>query len=288
MRSIAALAFVIICLLTACAPTPSEIPTGEAVETPTPTHVLPSATPTSTPLQPLNAGSSLEEIRQRMLHSSETWNTLWIQFQVLEFPLEGSDTMRRADRLQVWLQQPAEALLLLGCLGDCNPSYFLVSDGAQTLGVDLPGEEQRGEVPSSEDGSALALLLPHPVNEMIFPGVLFQRQGTYTVTGEESLGVIGEDSVVQRPVILVEFSPLPDAGITERFTIDALTGIVLSRAVIATKNGEISMDCEYTISRLMVDPQFAPGLFTLEVPAALFFQAGPGWTSTHGIETPVR
>ena len=76
-------------------------------------------------LQPLNAKSSLAEIRQRMLHSSEFWQTLWIQFQVLEFPPEGSNTMSCADRLQVWLQQPAEALLLLGCLGDCNPDYFL-------------------------------------------------------------------------------------------------------------------------------------------------------------------
>ena len=289
MRSIAALACVLLCLITACVDAPTPAATGEPVSTPTPTHVLPSATPTSTPLQPLNAKSSLEEIRQRMLHSSEFWQTLWIQFQVLEFPPEGSNTMSRADRLQVWLQQPAEALLLLGCLGDCNPDYFLVSDGTQTLGVDLPtGEEQLGDVPSIEDGSALALLLPYPVNEMIFPAVLFQRQGTYVVTGEDTHGVIGEETVEQRPVILVEFTPLSDASITESFSIDALTGLVLSREVITKKNGEISMWCEYSISALQFDPQFAADLFTLEIPGAIFFQGGPEWTSTHGIETPVR
>ena len=113
-------------------------------------------------------------------------------------------------------------------------------------------------MPASEDGSALALLLPHPVNEMIFPAVLFQRQGTYVVTGEDTHGVIGEETVEQRPVILVEFTPLSDASITESFSIDALTGLVLSREAITKKNGEISMWCEYTISALQLDPQFAP------------------------------
>lgn len=283
------LSCLITCLVSACAGVPIAISTSEAVETPTPTHILPSATPTSTPLQLLNKNSTLEEIRQRMLHSSEFWQTLWIQFAVLEFPPEGSNTMSRADRLQVWLQQPAEALLLQGCLGDCDPSYFLVSDGTQILGVDLPtGEEQLGDVPASDNGLALAQLLPYPVNEMIFPAMLFQRQGTYVVTGEDTYGVIGEEKVEQRPIILVEFTPLSDASITESFSIDALTGMVLSREVITTKNGEISMDCEYTISALLLDPHFTADLFTLEVPAALFFQGGPEWTSTHGIETPVR
>lgn len=289
MRSIALLACVFLCLLGACAGVPPAASTEAAVSTSTPTHVLPFPTPTSTPLQLLNKKSSLEEIRQRMLHSAETWNTLWIQFEVLEFPLEGSITMRRADRLQVWLRQPAEALLLLGCLGDCNPVYFLVSDGTHTLGVDLPtGEKQLGDVSSSEETSALELMLPHPVNEMVFPALQFQRQGTYTVIGEDTYAVIGEETVEHLPIILIEFTPLSDRSITESFSIDALTGIVLRREVITTKNGEISMDCEYSVSRLLLDPQFAPDLFKLELPAAVFFQEGPEWTVTHGIETPVR
>lgn len=289
MRSIAVFTCVIICLLSACAPAPSVTPTGAPISTSTPTHVLPTASPSSTPLQPLNMKSSLVEIRQRMLISSEYWHSLWIQFEVVEFPLEGSNSMRRADRLQAWLRQPGEALLLLGCMGDCTPTYFLVSDGMRTLEADLgTGVTQQGEVPPSDDESALEQLLPYPVNEMVFPSELILRQGNYTVIGEETYAVIGEEAIEHHPVILVEFTPLPAASTVERLSIDALTGLVLRWEINTTRNGVQKPDCEYTVSRILLEPQFDPGLFTLEIPAALFFQEGAQWTVTHGLETPVR
>jgi hypothetical protein len=253
---------------------------------PTTTPLPPTSTPTipapTATLAPLDMDSDIEAILERMIHSHETWQSLWIQFQAVKFPPQGSDDNIGLARLQVWMRQPAEVLLLCGSLGDVHPDYIFISDGSRFLEAELrTGFENQGEIaldplgiffPQVENQEKIFYCPPegivlNMVKEMIFPAVIAQREGTYEM--------VGEDSVARRNALVVEFRAQPDDLIFDRYWIDVMTGMVLEHHVIDMTSGSVWVISELSVFPIVYDPVYAPDLFKLEMPEVVNFQEAP-------------
>lgn len=252
-------------------------------------------TSTATPLVPLDLSSDIETIRQRMLHSHETWSSIWVQLHLIDFPEEGSDQLINPQRLQVWIRQPAEIMLLRGSWGDADPDYVFISDGVRYLESDLAtGAAEVGDVPPSifnpffppEEiadtilGHPLTAMLPYPAGEIIFPVGLAQRQGIYKLVGEEiesDRSILIVEFTPQQAALIVEFTPPPTAQIIERYYIDSLTGLILRHKVIDKTGGSEHLKSEIWVSPLVYDPVYDPDFFRLEIPEHPQFQEAPDY-----------
>ena len=269
---------------------PTQAPTLTATAEPSPTRTPqpPTSTPTLVPptptLAPLSMASGIDAIRQRMLHSRETWQSLWIQFSAVQFPPAGSDQFIRLARLQIWIRQPAEVLLLcVSTWGDADPDYIFVSDGTGFLEAELrTGYRQEGEIKLSNLGLFLPVV---PLTEMIFecppagvvgslvhaliyPAGLARQEGIYTLVGEET--------VARRAAVVVEFTTGPDDLIVDRYSLDALTGLVLQHQVLDRTGPTEWVVSEISVFPIVYDPEYPAGLFKLEIPQEVRFQEAPG------------
>jgi len=259
------------------APSPSVAP--PLYETPTTAPVLPTEVPGSTPdSEPLSILSDVETIRQRMLHSNATWNSLWCDATLTWFPREGSNYLAQTERVQIWIQQPAQALVLRGPV-DGDPNRVWVSDGTRTLEADLEaGSTSEGEVPESvhqlfipPDALSdtiylfpLAGMLGTPLSDAIFPTGLAQRVGIYQV--------VEVDAVADRPALVVDWTA-PTGLVADRFRIDIQTGVILRWLVLGKTGGGDQVENEYLITQIAYDVDFPPETFSLQIPDPLQFAA---------------
>ncbi len=239
------------------------------------------ATQPASTLLPLDLQSDLEAIRLRMLHSHESWHSIWVEVEVTEVPPEGSDMLVRLRRVQIAVRQPAQVLVLRGPQ-DGEPDYLYVSDGARFLEADLAaGTTQEGEIapfvlqPFVPPEGISDTINPHPLEgmigypagEMVFPAGLAQRQGTYEL--------IGQDSVAGRAALIVDWTPQPTGLVADRFRIDALTGLLLRHQVLGKTGGGERVESDHVVTRIVFDPDFPADLFTVALPEALHFMEPP-------------
>jgi hypothetical protein len=297
MKKVALRTAALMILLAACGAPPSATPTREVATQapvvsaqpdipPSSTPEQPAASPTATTpaatLAPLDLTTDLETIRLRMLHSHENWRSIWVQLHLVEYPPEGSDQLIRLQRVQVWIRQPAEVWLLSGSWGDVPPDIFFVSDGVRFLEADLrAGTTEEGDVAPSilepffpPEGITdtitlhpLEGMIGFPAGQMLFPAGLAQRQGTYEL--------IGEDTVAGRAALIVDFTPQPTGLISDRFRIDALTGLILRHQVLGKTGGGERVESEISVGPIVYDPEIPDGLFTPAVPESPWWQEAP-------------
>jgi hypothetical protein len=292
--------FLLLALLTSCTPMatpppsaaptatpvpasePSAVPTSAAMpayETATAPPELPTEAPSPTAaLEPLSILSDVETIRQRMLHSNATWHTLWCDATLTWFPPEGSDYLAQTERVQIWVQQPAQALVLRGPV-DGNPNHLWVSDGTRILEADLEtGSISENEMPeyvrqpfippdtlSDTIGPfPLGGMLGTPLSDALFPTGLAQRTGVYEV--------IGMDAVAGRPALIVDWTA-PTGLVADRFRIDVQTGVLLRWLVLGKTGGGEHVENEYLITQIVYNVDFPSDTFSLRVPEPLQFAA---------------
>jgi hypothetical protein len=166
-------------------------------------------------------------------------------------------------------------------MGDGSPDYFLVSKGARVLQADLLSRAFTGpsilerllppeEIPATISGYPIEGMIGYPAGEMIFPDGLAQRQGTCEL--------VGEDRVTGRAALIIGSTPQPTGPIVDRFHIDVLDGVLLRHQVLDTTGGSKRVESDVAVTRVVYDPEFAPGLFRLEIPEGLCFQKGPEWS----------
>ncbi|HET7010989.1 MAG TPA: hypothetical protein VFI11_09460, partial [Anaerolineales bacterium] len=261
----------------ACGLTPPAPPTPEFAAQPSAiTAVAPR--PSATALAPLNLASDGETIRLRMLHSHENWRSIWAQLHAVVPLPEGTDDFIRLARLQVWIRQPNEVLLLRGSFGDADPDYFFVSNGFRFLEANLvTGETQEAEVlpgilpPFSDSEETTDPISIFAIGRLIFPAGLSQRRGTYEV--------IGEATVAGRGAVIVDFTPQATGLIVDRFHIDALTGVLLRHQVLDLSGGDERVVSDVSLAPIIYDAEFDPGLFRLAIPDNVHFQEGPEWNA---------
>jgi hypothetical protein len=229
-------------------------------------------------LEPLSILSDVETVRQRMLHSNATWSSLWCDATLTWFPREGSNYLAQTERVQIWIQQPAQALVLQGPV-DGEPNRVWVSDGTRTLEADLEaGSTSEGEVPESVRQPfippdtlsdtiylfPLAGMLGTALSDAIFPTGLAQRVGTYQV--------IEMGAVADRPALVVDWTA-PTGLVADRFRIDVQTGVILRWLSLGKSGGGEHVQNEYLITQIAYDVDFPPGTFSLQIPDPLQFAA---------------
>ncbi len=259
-----------------------ELPTitpSSTLEQPTPTPATPSPTAT---WAPLDMQSDIDTIRERMVHSHESWQSLWVQFSAFKFPPQGSDEYIQLARIQIWMRQPGEVLLLCGFLADADPDYIFISDGEHTLEAEFrTGFQHEGEVmlnplgiffpqvenPEESFDCPPKGMVINLVREMIFPAEIARREGNYTLTGE--------DSVSRRAALVIEFRDQADDLIFDRYWIDVLTGMVLEHHVIDMTGGSVWVVSEISVFPLVFDPEYPADFFKLEIPEVVKFQEAP-------------
>ena len=249
---------------------PAQSPAQEAAPTPQPGEETP---PPATRL----AGAPLpdgETVRQLMRGAHLHWRTLWGDAVGFSYQGDGSTTPISSGRTQVWVQQPLQALALMGAAQGAAqgaPADMWVSDGVYyrytAMGEDkmlLPEYVTQPEPPPA--GAAPdylpqppGLLLGIPMSDMIFPIGLAERQGDYKVEGVES--------IAGREAYLLTWSPA-GGPVLSRFWVDTITGVILRQQGFSKADAR----------QLTTDSYFTAIVFDVVLPGDIFNleRAAPG------------
>ena len=217
----------------------------QPVENPTPI-------PTLEPLAPLALDSDSETIRQRILFSYMFWQSMWVDAQIDDY-----NGVTSSQRVQVWLNQPAQARVLSGPL-DGVPGTLWISDGQLTrTGEDLTGYGLDGSYlpPATESNTVyphpMTGIMPTVLSDLLFPSGLAQRGGTYRPIAIETLA--------GRETLVVEWNR-PDGPLVDRFWVDTQTGVILRQQNYG-KGADGALTAEYLITNLQYDLNFQPETF---------------------------
>lgn len=270
-------------LVAGCAPPTSSPPTSElqASETAAPSPSPAQPSPTSQPAaavtepaptatwEPLTGEADPETVRLRLLNSHLSWNSLYAELQSTEYSPEGSDLLARIRRYQVWIQQPAQALVLSG-RPDEPPNAVFVSDGRRyRLVYPEAARDEQGELPPSAQMPFLPpqslgdTIYPHPlggligfpVGEVLLPTIFGQRQGVYHVVGTATLA--------DRSAIILDWTA-PTGFVADRFHIDALTGLILRQQNLGKTGGGEAVHADIRVVRIVYDLAIPAELFNLD------------------------
>jgi hypothetical protein len=215
-----------------------------------------------------------------MLHSHKTWSAIFLEAKITVYPPEGSDTLARLTRLQAWVRQPAEALVLSGPRG-APPTSIFVSDGSHYVQADLAtGMTSEGDIAPFDlepfiapeafsdtiNGYPLAGMIGFPAGDLIFPTGLAQRQGVYEV--------VDFDVLAGRRVLILDWTA-PTGVIADRFRIDALTGVLLRQQNLGKTGGGETVQTDIIVTRIVYDPEIPAEVFRVQVPETLQYLDPP-------------
>ncbi len=221
----------------------------------------------------LNLQSDSETIRQRLLFSYTTWQSLWANAETLYYNPEnpGGEPTERF-RTQIWVEpNRLHYRVLTGDL-DGSPKYVQVSDGSQDVFMNLQsGEIERSDLsPYARDVKKYEppvvvsdTVYPHPLSgalrtplsDMIFSSGLGQRSGTFTpVRMEFAAG---------REALVVEWRREADV-LVDRFWIDSQTGILLRWQKFGKPGGDQPVS-DITLTAVEINPALDEALFNLQI-----------------------
>ncbi len=212
----------------------------------------------------LGAGSVAGEIEAKLAQSAQTWRRVWADIEVTYYPPEGSSEGLQQYRHQVWVDQPGGKFREIFGPRDGEPTHLRVADGTGLLEMDLvTGEARRSDLPGFElppepPGDAVVMepmrmALGPATGDLIFPGGLAQRGGTYAA--------VDLDTVAGRDSLVVDWSR-EGAGRVDRFWIDVQTGLILRWQHFGKQGGE-TMESEHIVEKIAYDITFPPGVFIL-------------------------
>ena len=193
---------------------------------------------------PLRAGSSSQEIIQKMKESSHYWHTLWYEAQIIRYGPVGYTGPPRERREQVWVKQPYNALVLTAPAG-YPPDRVWFTNNKKVYQVD----NDTG-IPVLYDFHSYNLPVYSSLEDYIFPsgladsGDLFIPQSLEQVAGRETL-------VVDRKT--------PQGLRTQRLWVDTKTGMVLKALQFA--EGSNTVTTEVKMLKLFLDASFPDHIF---------------------------
>jgi hypothetical protein len=264
----------LIFLLSACSqpgiPAIPEQP--ERVASPMPTLTTP---PEPTLELPTQVNPVPGDPRELMLYSHNLWTSLWVDALLMDYAGGASETPVDTTRTQMWIQQPAQALVVSGPAHGA-PAYIWVSDGVYyqengvTLG-EMPNYENYSFIPTFNDDS----VEPHPFGSMlgtvlkdyIYSTSMAQRTGEYHLVGREA--------VAGRDVYVVEYFRYADGTVIDRLWVDTETGVIL-RYINFGKPAGGPPSVEMVVTDIRYDPDIPSDTFALfpTLPAS-FLESAP-------------
>lgn len=212
----------------------------------------------------LGIGSRSEEIEAKLAQGAQTWHTVWADIQVAYYPPEDSNDELQRFHYQIWADQTGGKFKEIFGLPDGEPTHLRVADGGSLLEMDLvTGEARRSDLPGFEappeaPGDAvimepMRMALGPATGDLIFPGGLAQRGGTYAA--------VELDAVAGREALVVDWARA-GAGRVDRFWLDVQTGLILRWQNFGKQGGE-AMESEHEVNAIAYDVDFPQDFFSL-------------------------
>lgn len=234
---------------------------------------LPADAATTPDRLPLGLQSDSETIRQRLLFSHTTWQSLWANAETLYYNPEnpGGEPTERF-RTQIWVEPNRLHYRVLTGDPEGSPKFVQVSDGSQDVFVNLQsGETERSDLsPYTRDVEKYVpptvvsdTVYPHPLtgalrtplSEMIFPSGFGQRSGTFTPVRMEF--------VAGREALVVEWRREADV-LVDRFWIDTQTNILLRWQNFGKPGGD-QLVSDIILTAVEINPALNDALFNPQI-----------------------
>jgi hypothetical protein len=241
-------------------PFPTEVSTAESEMVPTPiafTESRESAT-----------------LRQQMLFSHTTWDSLWGDAEIIWYPPNNSDKAPQIYRSQLWITLPGLVRILFGP-SDGMPSKMWISDNQNYRDFDglispLPYSITEPFTPPTEISDIiyphpLGMLLGSPMSDLIFSTGIAQAGGEFTLTGKELFA--------DRETLVAVWKRSPGTPVIQRIWVDAQTGIVLREQDFSEDGNTLISERYFT--KLLSNLQFSESIFNLEAPLPDKFSENP-------------
>ena len=195
---------------------------------------------------PLTQNSPSDEIKLRLLDSSQMWNTLWADVQMTDYGPSSYIGPAKSYRAQVWMHQPAESLEVFGVLGDKANSVYILYNDQELYENPVAGESF---IRTSTDLKPELLHNPN-LQQLFFPerGPWFTEGGTLearssaTISGRRCLVVDWIDPQVEK---------------LSRLWLDAGSGLILKRQDYAP-GSDSQLTFEAVISDIRYENQAPP------------------------------
>lgn len=219
--------------------------------------------------RPLDLNSSEDDIRQRLLNSHDSWQTIWIDAKVTRN--SSIDSGITVERVQVWVDRLTGRFRVVSGPYESTPTRVEISDGSSKEMISLPdgqvttqplGDGARNygwEAPrilsDTIEPHPLSMEISHPVSSAIFSTVFGQRAN--------SLRSIGMEKVAGRPALVVE--AYFEGEQTDRFWIDTRTGVLLEWQSWEKGAVRQAPAMEILVNAIELDAFFPSQLFDLQV-----------------------
>lgn len=219
----------------------------------------------------LNMDSTSEEIRTLLLESPSQWRTLFMDAQVTA-PGEPPR------RVQVWVDQPALSLRVLGGPPEGPAQTLRLVDGQTLLDLNIQTGESSLSPFSAAEGEPhpLFMSVDRALSTPIFPSAIAANEGTFKPVGMEV--------VAYRLALIVEWTYSQNDLPSYRAWVDVSTGVFL-RYQQFEKGGGTDILSEVTASRVDYDLLFPSDLFSPALAAMPDFASGP-LSASSAVVTP--
>ena len=196
--------------------------------------------------EPLTRRSSSDDILGRMLESSELWQTLWIDVQLVNYGPTSYLGPPKAYRSQAWVSQPNQSVELFGLLSDQPASVYLVSEDRSLYANPLLGQTVVG----LWDGQPETLLVNPSLRSMVYPG------SSPWATQNGSFKALKGEKVAGREAIVADWSNLHGQR-QARLWLDASTGLILRLQTFGGPDGKALLS-EGIATEILYDQSYPP------------------------------
>jgi hypothetical protein len=167
---------------------------------------------------PLTSDAASDEIKLRLLDSSQLWNTLWADVQMTDYSPSSYIGPAKSYRAQVWMHQPAESLEVFGQLGDKPNSVYILYNDQELYENPVAGESF---IRTSTD------LQPELLHNASLQQIFFPERGPWFTEGG-TLEATSSATIAGRRCVVVDWID-PQGQRLSQLWLDAGSGLILKR-----------------------------------------------------------
>jgi DNA-directed RNA polymerase specialized sigma24 family protein len=222
----------------------------------------PQASPVPPPLlRPLSAGSTTQDVIQRLTSSQSLWSTIWVDAQLTLNGPVGYIGPPNITFEQAWIDQPARRSIELSGKSSTYPDWVYMLDGSTGTQIDRK-TTQRQDFPSDQ------LLKSEQLRAMVFP----LNSDWLSSGGSLVIGKLG--SYIGRQALQVNV--VNAAGFIQvQLWVDVETGIILREIRFSGDRSQIQT-ADFSINKITYNHQFPEILLDPQARLAFGFSSDAG------------
>jgi len=201
------------------------------------------ATPPPLP-ETIRKTSSLDGIKQRLRHSRDTWQTLWVDFVVLQYgPPDYSGLPQASSQKQAWFSGSTHTRVVYGSFAGVAEGTYSIVNG-RVFWNDFKNHQVFSDLRVNQ-------LTDIDLEKLFMSADFFQQGGEFTIGEEESFS--------GRPALELSWHK-KNENLTYRFLVDEEYGIVLRRQDYWGPYPEKLVE-ELWVTQIQINPAMPKGIF---------------------------